>query len=121
MEFDRTEFLSKYLRIGYNGPEVLADELHALHAEIDVLKARLPEPKPERETGWAVVDLAGDPLADDGMFLFKKTILGSDHRVVWFDKATAEAFCNAVAECCGGRKVPPRPAMLYKDTLEEVK
>ena len=48
MAFYKAAFLVKFDGLGRNGPAVLADELHALHAEIDVLKARLPEPKPGR-------------------------------------------------------------------------
>lgn len=129
MTFDEGEFLGKCTQplIGFEPRRValaVCKEIAMLHAEIAALKARLPEPEPApepaRETGWAVVDSEGDPYTVDGFF-FKKTILCGDHPVVWFDKAVASDFCNAIwkAKKRSGM-VSHRPALLYKDTLEEV-
>lgn len=129
MAFDKDEWFQTVWNSHSSKPstallERIADELAALHAETDrlngalamqhaditALKARLPEPEPARETGWAVV------TGDDGVILYFGTSGFSREPLylLWFrDAREAEALADAAGD--------GRPALLYKDTLEEVR
>lgn len=90
-------------------------EIAALHAKIAALKARLPEPEPARETGWAVVDRDGDPFATCG---FVRRDGPLTPLIVWFPiKQQAQILASSARDA---GKETSRAALLYKDTLEEV-
>lgn len=108
MAFDRQAFLEMYLSTNLSGPRVLADELVALHAEIEALKAAMPAPQPDRETGWAVRSASGVYTRVAG---FEHCACGDG--VIWFpDKGAALVLVDALGYGW--------PSLLYKDTLEEV-
>lgn len=119
MAFDKNVFLRKCdTRVSGSSATVytpkvalaVCEELAALHAKIDALKARLPNPEPARETGWAVRNRRGGGLYT--------RIAGFDRRsgainVLWFpDKGAAGVLVGALSY--------GEPVLLYKDTLEEV-
>ena len=134
MAFDRNKFFHR----ANNGGSVsalvaAADEFAKLHDEIAALRNRMealdsrlspscPEdmrdidPEP-RETGWAVVYDTGIAcvleVGQAGFVMFRQTALAHDCPVRWLDSLSdAETLARLLGV--------GRPALLYKDTLEEV-
>lgn len=89
----------------------LKDRVAGVEDEISFLKRGRPGAEPQRETAWSVV-------ADfDGVrcFFCRGGFIHRPVQALWLrDEMTAEGLAEALGlEDC-------RPALLYKDTLEEV-
>ena len=117
MAFNEQKFLSEMYCHGFDPrARTTAAEFKALHAEIAELKARLAEPEPPRETGWAVVHWGYVYVKFSG-FVRAGVALRDEAPVLWLGE---EAVAAGLAVALSDEDINCRPALLYKDTLEEV-